>query len=474
MARAICVVLVCGLTAPAAGSPRSDPTAGRAVFTGATTPDATSLDLDPAAIGLGTVDEVYVAATAVLDQLHIARKNLDLATGNLSPGADTHETTLGPGGMAAFLWHIANGEVTLGLELLSPPAEEFPADQRALQYSTLGGSHHTYSGVFGFSYRVTNDFYAGLSLAVGTRYLRLHYARDTALAAGHGPGGIDSDCDGSPCGVENSVATEHYDVSVHSSLFSTDAVTANIGLMYQIAKDTWLAVGYHTPPGLAVQNELDGSMDVRRAARDGGGVVAGGATVMVSEPASADAELRARLPQRLDLHVGMRWVDLSRLGAYDVRGYGESFPAANVPEWTERPLGFRDPFALWAGVEQIDAGERWRLGGRIGFETAAVDADKTSPMAIAPTSVTADLGAQLRLTPAIVVQLMYGLQYFPTVDVTQSAFDPRDRIACIDSGFDYSTSACEATRLGYAIPTAAGDYGRIEHSFRLAIRYALR
>ena len=55
----------------------------------------------------------------------------------------------------------------------------------------------------------------------------------------------------------------------------------------------------------------------------------------------------------------------------------------------------------------------------------------------------------------------------------QSAFDPRDRLACYDSGFDYATSACQAVRLGYAIPTAAGDYGRVEHAVRFAIRIPL-
>jgi hypothetical protein len=39
-------------------SPRTDPTTGRAVFTGATMPHATSIGLDPAALGLGSVDQL--------------------------------------------------------------------------------------------------------------------------------------------------------------------------------------------------------------------------------------------------------------------------------------------------------------------------------------------------------------------------------------------------------------------------------
>ena len=54
------------------------------------------------------------------------------------------------------------------------------------------------------------------------------------------------------------------------------------------------------------------------------------------------------------------------------------------------------------------------------------------------------MSAMLKLSPQIVLQATYGLQYYPTVNVTQSAFDPRARIFCIDSGADYSTNACEA------------------------------
>jgi hypothetical protein len=60
------------------------------------------------------------------------------------------------------------------------------------------------------------------------------------------------------------------------------------------------------------------------------------------------------------------------------------------------------------------------------------------------------------------------------VHVNKSAFDPNDRFACIASGYDYTTTACEGVRQGYAIPTAAGDYARFEHALRIALRYELR
>src|SRR4051812_43948016 len=58
--RILTLALALAGAAPAAASPRSDPTAGRAVFTGATTHHATSIVLDPAALGLGQFDELYL------------------------------------------------------------------------------------------------------------------------------------------------------------------------------------------------------------------------------------------------------------------------------------------------------------------------------------------------------------------------------------------------------------------------------
>src|SRR6266705_1297076 len=104
----------------ASASPRSDPTTGRAVFTGATMPSPTSVTLDPAAIGIGATDyEIYVAGTLVLDQLHIDRKLADLA-GNLTPGPSVRDTELGPGAQLAALWHAVD-RVTLAASFGSPP-----------------------------------------------------------------------------------------------------------------------------------------------------------------------------------------------------------------------------------------------------------------------------------------------------------------------------------------------------------------
>jgi len=276
-----------------------------------------------------------------------------------------------------------------------------------------------------------------------------------------------------PCGIGNPAASELWVVDVRSSYVSAANFRVNIGAVVRIASDVFLGITYHTPPGGSIQTTLDGTLAVTRAPRDGGAAIGGAANVSVSYPASVDGEVRARLPRDLDLHVGGRWEDLSRFAAYDVRGTGGLLRSVGLPEWTVRARGLHDAFSLWGGVEQIDVGDIVRVGGRLGLETSALDTERTSPMQISPLSFTFDAGVQLRAHKgaAWVLQLSYGLAYFPGFDVTGSDYDSQHRIDCIDSGFDYSTPACAATRNGYALPTTNGSYGKLEHALRVGIRY---
>ena len=457
----------------ASASPRSDPTVGRAVFTGATLPSPTSISLDPAAIGLPPTLklQIYLALTSTLEQLAIDRKTLDLDSGALSSGAHVRDVGLGPGGTFAALWH-PNERLTLGFQASMPPPEMQPDDRQPLRYQTLGTGQRSYDTTAGVSLLVTDGFYVGASLTHENTFLHLRYARDTALVAGHGAGGIDSDCGGARCGVENPAATELYDVTVRAPWFATSNLRVNVGTVVQVATDVWIALAYHTPPGFAIQTELDGTMAVTRAPRDGGTVLHGDSTVYVSYPASADGEVRARLPKDLDLHVGGRWEDLSRLQAYDVRGYASTFRANGIPEQMLRARGLHDAFALWAGVEQVEVDERnpFRFGARIGYETSSVNSDRLSAMTVAPSAVTLDLGAQTRIGDSV-FQLSYGIAYSPTITVDHSAFDPRYQLECIEADNDYATRGCGAARNGYALPSADGDYRRIDHSIRLGFRH---
>lgn len=442
-------------------SPRTDPTSGRAVFTGATAEHASSITLSPAALALAVGNELYLALTSTLEQTTIQ-----------GPGVDVHDTTPAPGGVLAILWRTSE-RLRIGFEARLPPPEDLLEGHDDLRYHTLGVGERRYAATVGVGVRISSRVMFGASLTHENIFLRLRYARDSALANGRGANGIDSDCGGAPCGIGNPAASELWDVDVRSPYLAAGNLKVNIGFLVRLASDVWIGLAYHTPPGGDIQTTLDGTLSVTRAPRDGGSVIGGAANVSISYPASVDGEVRARLPADLVARIGGRWEDLSRFQAYDVRGTGSKLVQAGLPEWTERARGLHDSFAMWGGIEQIDTGDIARFGGRVGFETSAHDEQNTSPMQVSPFSFTVDAGVQLRAQKgaAWVLQLSYGLAYFPNVTVTDSAYDPQHRIDCIDSGFDYSTAACAATRHGYALPSANGEYGKLEHALRLGFRY---
>jgi hypothetical protein len=450
----ILTLIVCSAVAHA--SPRTDPTTGRAVFTGATVPHATSISLNPSALGLGAVNEIYAAFMAVADQVGVDRES----------GESVNDTLFAPGGMVAVIYHPGD-RATIGAEIRTTPAERF-LDHEAIQYHARGGGQRDLYISIGSSIKATSALYFGASLSHNNTKLRLRYTRDTALERG-----VDGDCGGEPCGFENPLAAEHYDVDVDSPTIATSNLRINVGFVARVYRGVWVGIAYHAPPGFSIQSQLEGPVTIVKAPRDGGRTLTGGSQVNVHFPASVDGEVRARLIADLDLHVGGRWEDLSRMQSYDVRAYGSTFRAEGIPEWTLRPRGFHDSFALWGGVEQVDTGQIVRLGGRIGVETSSTTTGRIAPTTITPNSLTADLGAQFRVTPSLIVQLSYGLQFFPPTTVEDSAFDPQHQVDCIASGYDYSTAACEAVRTGYAIPSAAGDYSRYQHAFRFGLRYEL-
>src|SRR5687768_12956135 len=131
--RILMSLILCAISGPVLGSPRSDPTTGRAVFTGATVPHPTSVVHAPAALGLGTVNELYFAVTSVIRQIGVTPSTVDINTGDLTPGPHIDDVQLAPGGMIAWVGHPSS-RITLGAELRIPPSERFLRDHDALRY----------------------------------------------------------------------------------------------------------------------------------------------------------------------------------------------------------------------------------------------------------------------------------------------------------------------------------------------------
>jgi hypothetical protein len=295
-------------------------------------------------------------------------------------------TELGAAAWSPRSYDRSGSRYAVSFEVRTPPPELLPQDHTELRYFTLGKRQRDLLASIASTIRITNRLYFGATLTHHNTFLRLRYARDAAAAEGEDL-------------IQRPESDETYNVGVASPYVSTSNLKATIGLLVRIYKSIWLGVGYHTPPGFNIQTELSGDVAITRAPRDGGGRLIGDAVVDVSYPASVDAEVSAQLPQELELHIGGRWEDLSRMQAYDVRTIGSTFVTNKIPEWQLRTRGMHDSFALWGGVEQHDTGQQFRAGGRIGFETSATKPSRTTPLTLAPTSLTLDLGGRCASVP---------------------------------------------------------------------------
>jgi hypothetical protein len=180
--------------------------------------------------------------------------------------------------------------------------------------------------------------------------------------------------------------------------------------------------------------------------------------------------MRGRVVPWLDVVAEARWEETSTMNQYDVRLYGPE--VEGLPEVIERPRGLRDQLAFEAGVEQVDVGQRFVLGGRIGLERGVTGDSRLSAFNPYPFAGIADAGAQIRIAPQLVLQLGYGVSWARTGDTGGGAYDPLAVIDCVDAGHDIDDPACTKVRDGYGLPTASGSYGRVAQMFRASLRWA--
>lgn len=465
--------LALGAPRRAEASPRTDPTTGRAVFTGAAMVHPTSIVVNPATLGIDAAVNVYtayLAATAVVDHEQVDRDN---RSGEIAGDTSLSEVRGTQGGELSINWSPTD-RISVGVAVRSAPAETFSRGAGSAHYHNRGGQQRDYSATIAGALRVSSIFYVGAALSLSVADLHLRFSRDTALDH---PGPEPLDCDGAPCGIGNPMAAEQYDVRVSpSSMFSNQNLALSLGVALKLGAETYAGLTYHTPPGFAVQTSLVGDATVIQASRVGGTAlertVTGKAAVDVSYPASVEAGFRTPVARDLILVAGLRWEDTSRLSGYDVRPHGGAFVQRGIPQWIRKARGLSDGFAGWGGVEQVDRGEGWRWGARLGYELASIDDDRVSLSGNSTRSATLDLGAQWRLASAPwSLQLSYGLAYFLPVSVTDSAFSAQLTVDCVASGYNYSSEACTAVRNGYGIESGDGDYARFQHALRLGARY---
>jgi long-subunit fatty acid transport protein len=472
------VAMVLAWAAPAGASPLEDPTAGGAVFSGPTHAHASSIFLNPAALGFaGRGLHLHLGGSLRLDRLSIDRRTVDPENGQLGDGPSVSTTTWSPGGMLAVYSTVLQERAVFGAALHTTTFDRFPAGKGALGYHVLGG--HVYQSLLSLAgcFRLTDNIMFGLGVSIGYAGMELDLARDTALEAGGGAErGIASDCGGQACGFENPEATETIHLATSTGglngLFARENLGASLGLAVEVRSDWWVTMSMVSPPGAIPQRDyelaLQGDAVVESAPRDGGDRHRGRGEITFAMPYSVWLGVRGPLLPGYDLVTSARWQNLSRHDVYDIRLYGGDLTDAGVPEWYPRYRGLRDVWQASFGLEGQEAG-RTRFGGRLRVESGATTARNVSPLQVDGLDLGAAGGVELRVSQHVVFQLGYDLSWFPEVSSSDSAFDPMARLACVDS--DFAFQRCGAARDGRAVPTAAGNYGRMRHAMSLSLRY---
>ncbi len=466
LACAITVALLA--SAPvAAASPLFDPFLGGVVFTGPTQAHPTAFFYNPAALGLDPGTHLYIAGTLRLDQIDVDRAPIDAdgaPGGTIDPG-ESHSTLATPGGFTAIYSDFNGRRVTLGLAIYTPYAERFVPEQNALRYQTLGGYHYDFTATPAVSFRINRKFVIGMGVSiVPYSLLRLKFARDTALEAGSA--GLDSDCGGTRCGAENPEATEIYNVRARSNF----AIGFNAGVVISLRNGWHLGAGYVSPTSSfgRLVIEATGTVKVDAAPRDGGERYAGQTRVIYKLPQTLHIGARGPLFDEYELILAARLHHTGRHEQWDLRMFGGDLERGDVPEQYPRYTGLKTVLGLEVGIE-APPHERLRLGGRLRLETAGIAEENVAPQQIYGANLSLAAGAEIRATQQLAISLGYAIVLYPGATPDPSAFDPVERVSCVDQ--NYPIDECTATREGRGIPTAAGDYSRLQHAFTLGLRY---
>lgn len=442
----------------AAAAPMLDPHVGGVVLVGPTAAHPTATFYNPAALVKLRGHHLFFQSGGRLDHTSVERSSFDPATGEAPGSQDVPAvSTFGwsPAGYLALLSDLNSERYRVGASLYAPFTERLGEGGDALAAHERGGGIGAQYMTFSAAIKGNNmiSFGAGLSF-VWTQFA-LKWRRDLGLEA----------CASPPCTVEDPANAQDIDVDSGFEVTPT-ALSFNAGVLFTPWPDVQLGVTYVSFPTTLGQRALSHGGTVE--ARDAAGEIFGRSQTTFRLPQMVLGGLRLRLRDDTDLVAGFRWIDLSTHDRIEVRLWGPEVSAAGMPEWITRYRGLVDVVSFDVGVEHV-LSDKIRLGSALRFETSGVDADRVAAHQVDGNKLELAAGAELALSPSWALTLGYAFTYMLPVDTGDSAYTPSALQACADASYDLDV--CTPVREGRAVPTAAGDYGRMTHQVTIGVDY---
>lgn len=429
----------------ALAAPLLESNLGGAVFVGPTSAHATSVFWNPAATAQMSDSELFLSAQGTVASTTIQRKAISNADGEPTEELEDPVGTVvvSPGAFLGLVFPLR--QFRLGFAAYTPFAEQLPANRPELTYHTNGGYFYAEYITLTLGIPLPPDVAIGFGLTGVFTEVDLRFSRDPLLEA----------CSARPCAVETT--SERYRFT------STDdwspVMSINLGIMARYPKlpNLWFGAAYVGQPNfksISRSGKLEGfdALDTRL-------------TFRLPQMVHFGARYRFK---SLDLVLGLRWIDFSVHDGYDLRLSGPDVEENALPEWIVRYRGFEDVLSVDLGSE-LRVSDRLRVAFRLGYESSAVPTNAVAPEQVDAPKLNFGLGAELRATPHLRIAASYALSVFMPQDVDQSIFQPSTFIDCNDSG--HELEACEGVRLGYSMPTAAGEYSRLENTIQIGVRY---
>jgi long-subunit fatty acid transport protein len=495
-AAAVAVALLLVSGRPASAAPLDEPFIGGLSFDGPTSANLGAVYWNPAALGLVRGFQLLVAASGRLSTVEVSRapimtsNSVPVAGGTMTfPTARARDLTgpspFGPNSYFALSTDFGGDRFTIAFATYMPYQQRItfslsPNFDEPTRYQALAIDLRNLLLAPALSIRFGGDFRVGFAPGFLFSTGRLMFAEDLALAGG--TAGLTSDCGGVPCGAENPAAGARYDVSSgHNIGDAKFSVTLGGGIYYR-KRSFELGVAYQSRPfgGDVTGVEVAGARTtVTLPLRDpmGGGSVVGCANQQSDRCIFGDISYRLpdvwiagatwRLRPGLELTAMVRWLWLSMHDKIDIRLSGQPLDTSgrDLPQHVVLWRGFKD---VWDTRVRVSYWwrERIRVGAMLRLETSAVDTAAVNAAAVDGFKIQPVALIEVRILRQLWLGGGYGITFMPTVDVSNSVFNPDLVPACVNqptdmprgAGGSLTDMACKQRLNGQARPTANGRY----------------